>query len=110
MRFAPQPTKKAKARPNSFVRRFATNSGASPRQRPCTLAATDVMDRPDDMPVAGRGVVSDPPGGTTTLTLYAADQTLAELQLGPSEAIALASDLLLSARRRYGRPREEARA
>ena len=62
------------------------------------------MDRPDDMPVAGRAVVSDPPGAPSILTLYTGDQALAELQLGPAEAVALASDLLLSARRRYGRP------
>ena len=42
-------------------------------------------------------------GATTTLTLYSADQALAELPLGPAEAVALASDLLLSARRRVGR-------
>ena len=62
------------------------------------------MDRDDHPSVAGRGVVSDPPGATTTLTLYTGDQALAALQLGPAEAVALASDLLLAARRRYGRP------
>ena len=84
------------------------NSGASLRRRPCMPAATETMGHADRTPIAGRGVVSDPPGSPTTLTLYAADQALAELQLGPAEAVALASDLLLAARRRYGRPAHEA--
>ena len=58
------------------------------------------MDHAEHTPVAGRAVVADPPGG---VTLYSADKALAELQLGPAEAVALASDLLLSARRRCGR-------
>ena len=57
---------------------------------------------------AGRAVVSDPPGAPSMLTLYAGDQALAELQLAPAEAVALASDLLLAARRRYGRTKQEA--
>ena len=40
--------------------------------------------------------------------MYAGDEALAEMQLGPSECVALASDLLLAARRRYGRARLEA--
>ena len=59
-------------------------------------------------PVTGRAVVSDPPGAPSMLTLYAGDQVLAALELAPSEAVALASDLLLAARRRCGRDRQEA--
>ena len=47
--------------------------------------------RANHPPVAGRAVVSDPPGSPSMLTLYASDQALAELQLGPAEAVALAS-------------------
>ena len=54
-------------------------------------------------PVAGRAVVSDPPGPPSMLALYAGDQDLAALELAPSEAVTLASDLLLAAHRRYGR-------
>ncbi len=54
--------------------------------------------------ITGRAEISDPPGEAMTLTLFAGEKALAELQIGPAEAIALASDLLLSARRRYGRP------
>ncbi len=67
-----------------------------------------MTDHDDHPPVAGRAVISDPPGSPSMLTLYSADQALAELQLAPAEAVALASDLLLSARRRYGRPLKEA--
>ncbi len=66
---------------------------------------TDHDDRP---PVAGRAAISDPPGAMSMLTLYTGDQALATLELAPAEAVALASDLLLSARRRYGRPVKEA--
>ena len=59
-------------------------------------------------PIAGRAVVADPGGGPTVLTMYAGDQALAALELAPSEAVALASDLLLAARRRYGRAKQEA--
>jgi hypothetical protein len=48
-------------------------------------------------------VVSDPPGDPTTLTIYNETSALA-IHLGPSECVALASDLLLAARIRYGRP------
>ena len=65
------------------------------------------MDHADHPPVAGRGIVSDPPGGSTTLTMYFADKALAELQIGPAEAVALASDMLNAARRRYGRASKE---
>ncbi len=67
-----------------------------------------VTDRDDHPPVAGRAVVSDPPGSPSMLTLYSAGQALATLELAPAEAVVLASDLLLSARRRYGRPVKEA--
>ena len=60
----------------------------------------NAMDHDNTTPRAGRAVVSDPPGAPSMLTLYTADQALAELQLGPAEAVALA------ARRRYGRPSE----
>ena len=63
----------------------------------------DAMDHVDPIPIAGRGVVSDPPGAPSLLTLYTGDQALAQLPLGPAEAVALTSDLLLAARRRYGR-------
>ncbi len=65
---------------------------------------TDHDDRP---PVAGHAVISDPPGSPSMLTLYSADVALASLELAPSEAVALASDLLLAARQRYGRPSQE---
>ena len=65
------------------------------------------MDHVDPIPIAGRGVVSDPPGASTLLTLYTGDQALAELPLGPAEAVALASDMLNAARRRYGRASKE---
>ncbi len=51
--------------------------------------------------------VVDPPGASTMLTLYTGDQALAELPLGPAEAVALASDMLNAARRRYGRASKE---
>ena len=65
------------------------------------------MEQDDLPPVAGRGVVSDPAGASTLLTLYTGDQALAELPLGPAEAVALASDMLNAARRRYGRSSKE---
>ena len=65
------------------------------------------MDQANPTLIAGRAVISDPPGGVTTIALYSADNALAELQLGPAEAVALASDLLLSARARYGRAHKE---
>jgi hypothetical protein len=52
---------------------------------------------------ATRAVVADPPGEPTTLTLYNEDGGLASIMLGPAECIALASDLLNAARRRFGR-------
>ncbi len=67
-----------------------------------------LTDHDDHPPVAGRAVVSDPPGAPSMLTMYAGDQALASLELAPSECVALASDLLLAARRRYGRPSQEA--
>ena len=50
----------------------------------------------DHPPVAGRAVVADPGGGPAVLSLYAGDDALATLELAPAEAVALASDLLLS--------------
>ena len=70
-------------------------------------AATETMDHAEPTPVAGRAVIADPPGAPTVLTLYAGDQALASLELAPSEAVALASDMLLAARRRYGRAKQE---
>jgi len=52
---------------------------------------------------ATSAVVADPPGEPTTLTLYAEDSALASITLGPAECVALASDLLNAARRRFGR-------
>ena len=65
------------------------------------------MDHVEPIPIAGRGVVSDPPGASTMLTMCAGERALAQLPLGPAEAVALASDLLLAARRRYGRAHTE---
>jgi hypothetical protein len=53
---------------------------------------------------ATRAIVADPPGEPTTLTIYDEDGGLASIVLGPAECIALASDLLNAARRRFGRP------
>ena len=69
-------------------------------------AVADVI-QADPAPIAGRAVVADRPGASMILTMYAADEALAEMQLGPAEAVALASDLLLSARVRYGRAYKE---
>ena len=66
------------------------------------------MGHDDQAPIAGRAVVSDPPGPPSMLTLYAGDQDLAALESAPTEAVALASDLLLAVHRRYGRARKEA--
>lgn len=65
------------------------------------------MDHAEHIPIAGRAVISDPPGSPSMLTLYTGDEALAEMQLGPAEVVSLASDLLLSARRRYGRAHKE---
>jgi ethanolamine utilization microcompartment shell protein EutS len=48
-------------------------------------------------------VLGDPPGQAATLTLYDDAGALGCIVLGPAEAVALASDLLLTARLRYGR-------
>ena len=63
----------------------------------------NVTDHDTPTPRAGRAVVADAGGGPAVLTLYSSDDALAGLELAPAEAVALASDLLLSARRRYGR-------
>ncbi len=63
--------------------------------------------RSDHPPLAGRAAVADPDGGPAVLTMYAGDQAIAALELAPAEMVALASDLLLSARRRFGRPAKE---
>ncbi len=73
-----------------------------------TREQANVTGRETPTPRAGRAAISDPPGAPSMLTLYSADEALAELQLAPAEALALASDLLLSARRRCGRPMQEA--
>jgi hypothetical protein len=52
---------------------------------------------------AARTIVSVPPGQPTTLTLYYRDGALGSIVLGPADAVALASDLLLTARARLGR-------
>src|SRR5262245_1633924 len=51
---------------------------------------------------ATRAVVSDPPGQPATLTLYGDSGALGSIALGPADAVALASDLLLTARARLG--------
>jgi hypothetical protein len=53
---------------------------------------------------AARCVIVDAPGEPTTLVLYTDDGALGSIQLGPADAVRIASDLLLSARRRLGRP------
>ena len=68
----------------------------------------NVTDHDTPTPRAGRAVVSDPPGAPSMLTLHTSDQALASLELAPSECVALASDLLLSARARYGRTHKAA--
>ena len=68
----------------------------------------EVTDRDAPAPRAGRTVFADPGGGTAVLTMYAGDDALTTPELAPAEAVALASDLLLSARRRYGRAKQEA--
>ena len=52
---------------------------------------------------ATRAVVADPPGHPATLILYDDRGALCSIMLGPAEAVALASDLLLTARARLGR-------
>jgi hypothetical protein len=42
--------------------------------------------------VARRAVVADPPGQPTTLTLYDDEGALATIELGPADAICIASD------------------
>jgi hypothetical protein len=57
------------------------------------------------MTAAVRAVVTDPPGEPTTLALYVegTEEAAATIILGPAQCVALASDLLNSARRRFGR-------
>jgi hypothetical protein len=50
-----------------------------------------------------RAIVSDPPGQPATLTLYDSDGAIGSIVLGPADAVALASDLLLTARAGLGR-------
>jgi ethanolamine utilization microcompartment shell protein EutS len=61
---------------------------------------------PTPSPRATRAVVADPPGQPTTLTLYDDAGALGAIILGPGDAVALASDLLLTARLRFGRAHE----
>jgi hypothetical protein len=53
--------------------------------------------------MAHQARVLDPPGEPTTLILSGAEGDLVRMILGPADAMALASDLLLSARARMGR-------
>lgn len=62
------------------------------------------MTIPAQSPRASRAIVADCPGAPTTLSLYDSAGPLGTIQLGPAECVALASDLLLAARLRYGRP------
>ena len=62
------------------------------------------MDNQPSELMAHQAQVLDPPGEPTTLVLYDAEGELVRLILGPADATALASDLLLSARARMGRP------
>jgi hypothetical protein len=56
-------------------------------------------------PRACRAVVSDPPGGAITLKLYLDAVALAEIEIDPASAVALAGDLIDAARQRLGRAR-----
>jgi hypothetical protein len=47
--------------------------------------------------------VSDPPGQPAALTLHDSDGAIGSIVLGPADAVAVASDLLLTARARLGR-------
>ena len=38
------------------------------------------MDQADPTLIAGRAVISDPPGGVTTIALYSADEALEHIQ------------------------------
>lgn len=64
------------------------------------------MTLPTPSPRATRAVVADPPGEPATLTLYDDAGALGSIALGPADAVALASDLLLTARLRFGRAHE----
>ena len=66
------------------------------------MRTTDHRTQPAAPPEASRAIVAD--ADVTALTLYRDDDALAAIPLGPAEAVRLASDLLLSARRRFGRP------
>ena len=55
-------------------------------------------------PRATTAAVVDSPGEPTTLTLYGSAGAVAAIVLGPAECVALAADLLASARVRMGRP------
>ncbi|MBM3573858.1 MAG: hypothetical protein FJX52_16100 [Alphaproteobacteria bacterium] len=61
------------------------------------------MDQHCTVLIAHQAQVLDPPGEPTTLVLSGAEGELVRLILGPADAMALASDLLLSARARMGR-------
>lgn len=54
-------------------------------------------------PVAGRAVVVDVPGRGIVLALYNGETCVAELAIGPHMALDIGSELLLAARRRFGR-------
>jgi hypothetical protein len=50
-----------------------------------------------------RALILECAGEPTKLILLSGDTAIASLPLGPADAVALASDLLLAARRRMGR-------
>ena len=56
------------------------------------------------VPQAVRAIVAATPGEPITMTLYDGTGALAEISLGPADAVALAGDLIERARSGYGRP------
>jgi hypothetical protein len=81
----------------------AGRSQPSPPRFPCRSRRSP-RDDPAPAPRATPTVVADRPGVTTTLALYDLAGALGCIELGPAECVALASDLLLATRTRYGRP------
>jgi hypothetical protein len=57
---------------------------------------------------ASRCVVTDPPGGPTTLTLYTDEGAIAFVRLDPATCVGLAGDLIAVAGVRLGRGRDPA--
>lgn len=62
------------------------------------------------VPQAVRAIVAATPGEPITMTLYDGTGALAEISLGPADAVALAGDLIERARSGYGRDTSDTRA